>query len=385
MSQAPDAWKKVRAIENMRLTEAEQRAIFTHLYGVLKDFDKVAEVIPPHLMDAWLDFYMRHYGERRNRPKYLTGFPILDQALGGLSPVTVLLGMPGQGKTTFALQTMMTELEAGTPILFLSFDITRHDVITHLLRRLTGFSFAQIIEQGPGVFLPEYETALSAEDQATYKAAVSHLEEVSPLLTVITQADGIVISEEVLQKEIDRIAAIHERAPLVVVDYIGAMAPYLPDGVEPAVERAMHMISRLSQKNESPWLVLSQRSRANYGNPGLDGGKGSGEIEAKAYTVLSLDKRLDLPDEVDYPAWVKTADQKQKFTAQLHGRERIEALIHGRKPKVSSNLILHIGKDRNAMGGGASGGAINFTMEHGFLVEEPIEPQVNIFGKKGAV
>jgi replicative DNA helicase len=382
MNERDEALKIVRRVDSMRLTTAEQQVVFEHMYALLHGRKRGRKPSVPTFLSEFETYYIEYLDQLRKRPPYSTGFPILDQALGGMSMVTVLLGMPGQGKTTFALQVMQKQLESGTPVLFLSFDISRRDIITHLIRRLSGLSFAQIIGNAPGVFMAEHETSLNDDQIARYMSAYDQLREWDSLTRVMSPETDQEVKEETLVAEIESMTREHGRAPLVVVDYLGALAPYVAgsDNSTERIERASHMISRIALTLDAPWLVLSQRSRANYGNAGMDGGKGSGEIEAKAFTVLSLDKRLDVPDVIDYPSWVKKEDQKQKYAAQVQGVERIEALLAGRRAKVSSKLVLHINKDRNALGGGAAGGAINLNMQNGFLVEEPIEPKPVMFG-----
>lgn len=380
MNERDEAYKIIRRLDSMRLTSTEQQVLFEHLYAQLHGRRRGKRADVPTFLAEFETYFVTWLIEARSRPSYNTGFSMLDQALGGMSAVTVLTGMPGQGKTTFGIQTMLAQLAIGTPVLFLSFDISRRDVITHFIRRLSGLSFAQIVNNAPGVFTGEHESSLNVGQVAAYMAAYETMQGYDALTRIISPEDGFEITEANLLGEIEALTQATGRPPLVVVDYIGALAPYLPEGVEPAVERAIHMISRLALVSSAPWLVLSQRARANYGNAGLDGSKGSGEIEAKAFTVLSLDKRMDVPDEIDYPAWVKTVDHKAKYAAQIHGVERMQALLGGTRRTVTSKLVLHINKDRNALGGGAMGAAINMNMEHGFLVEEPFE-KVPVLGE----
>src|SRR5690606_14625657 len=65
-----------------------------------------------------------------------TGFPLLDDALGGglrAGSLNLLAGSQGEGKTTFALQIARQCAKAGKPVLFFSFELEAESLLQKML------------------------------------------------------------------------------------------------------------------------------------------------------------------------------------------------------------------------------------------------------------
>ncbi len=113
-------------------------------------------------------------------PKVPTGVPGLDDILkGGLPPrrLYLLQGEPGAGKTTLALQFLLTGARAGEKVLYISLSETREEVEEVALSHGWSLDNVEIVE------LSAIEQQLSAEAQNTlFHASEVELSEMTSLL-----------------------------------------------------------------------------------------------------------------------------------------------------------------------------------------------------------
>jgi len=217
----------------------------------------------------------------------ITGIAGLDEALGlSLAPgVHLLQAPPGAGKTALALQFAAT---CGFPAVIVSCEMPRIELFRRIIARTTRTFLGRL---KTGELAPEVvrELAISAAQK------VSHLAIIDSTRAYAHPGDDITPVAQQLRR---RFEASHA---LIVVDSLQAWARAGASGA-PEYERISAAISALSGVASGvncPVIVVSHMNRmANRaqgaGVGGMHGGKGSGDLEYTAETVVELkpgDKR----------------------------------------------------------------------------------------------
>lgn len=276
--------------------------------------------LPPTLAnttDAFLEeLEARRSGKRRGVSTGLVG---LDAMLdGGLRQGLYLLAAPpGAGKTTLALQiaahVARGNPDAGVPprpVLFVALEMPRWDLETRLIAARLGWAW------------PKVRGAEHLDDQEA--AAVLKVRDALatelPLLELVEGAHGYMTADG-LEAELARLSPLDpvtkapkvEIPPLVVVDYLQAIAPdtsWVGDRRN-AVGHNAYRLKTLSTVYRVPVLALSSVARDWYGKADADkpssplgylaAGKESGDAEFATDVMLYLDMDEPAPT-LDGPA-----------------------------------------------------------------------------------
>lgn len=219
-----------------------------------------------------------------------TGFPDLDDMLGGLKPgeLTVLAARPSVGKTAIALNIARNAAEQGVPVAVFSLEQGEDEVacrmlstassvqLNHLIRgrRLDDGQVARLVEAGRGLG----RTGLIFDTRVDLSAA--------------------------------QIAAATRRAVrrhgvgLVVIDYLQLMRPANPkENRTQQVGQLARDVKHIARACNLPVLCLAQLNRGVEGRqdhePRLSDLRDSGEIEQHADNVLLLHRRPGQPPEAE--------------------------------------------------------------------------------------
>lgn len=231
--------------------------------------------------------------EFEHPPKIIpTNFPKLDEYLsGGLSAgAHVLMANPGCGKSALAIQMAILAALNGEKALYLSVEMTRQQC----LARCCSFIAKSQLEDPEARFnsfkWSEWEE-MGREGGARAKIALKALGDFYKCCPNLVIADSDEISElEELEDIIEDCA--NAGMGLLVVDYLQRIKP----STDPTQERYMQItavsnsITKITKNLQIPALVISSMSRdANKSSkPSMFGGRGSGDIEYDAVTVMQL-------------------------------------------------------------------------------------------------
>lgn len=241
-------------------------------------------------------------------PLWPTGFPLLDEELGGglrAGTLNLLAGAQGEGKTTFALQMARRCASSGRPVVFLSFEIEAEA----LLHKAISAEAADRSTRSTPLSVRQVRTAFEASDDANGGGLPERLGEHIGGMEALTAVSGYaarlyIHRSTTTQTTLDVIAAAvkdvlaeHGVPPLVIVDYLQKVCA--PDHLaeEEKVTRVTEGLKDLSIEFECPVVAISASDRA-----GLEPGtrmrarnmRGSTSLAYEADVVLILSNKADV-------------------------------------------------------------------------------------------
>lgn len=262
---------------------------------MLTPLDQVLERVDNRLLSPEAD--VRIWG---------TGFPLLDDALGGglrAGSLNLLAGSQGEGKTTFALQIARQCAKAGQPVVFFSYELEAEVL---LQKMLAGECAEQDVETPASVY--QVRAAFEGSDggagglperMARYEGGLDALAAVSEYADRlhIHRSTTTSTNLELIHQTVKEVAALHGQAPLVVVDYLQKVRPTVHMEEEQAVTHVTERLKDVAIEFSCPVLSISASDRA-----GLEPGqrmrarnmKGSTALAYEADVVLILANKADI-------------------------------------------------------------------------------------------
>lgn len=258
------------------------------LHGLL-DADAGSSVVEVH--EALLELMSATEEQSRATP---TGWPGLDDLLrGGLQPgrLYILAARTSVGKTAFAVNMARHVARKGEPVLFVSLEQSRNEIIERLLASMSGVDSERVLG------LLNDASGESADRQTVIECA-NRLAELP-----LTFDDAS--SRSVAQ--IASVARVRKRRKglgLLIVDYLTLVTP---DDRRVQREQQVAAISRsmkvLAKDLEIPVVCLAQLNRSIEGRekkrPRLSDLRESGAVEQDADAVLFLDRPAAYDDKAD--------------------------------------------------------------------------------------
>lgn len=231
-------------------------------------------------IDDWKAYYQRV----KDNPEYAfckTGFYDLDKQLGGgmfRQGMYVVGARPGMGKTTLALNIAENIASADKPVLFVSLEMSRVQIISKRIAMASLLSYTDIMTGR----LRDYEL----------KTADSILDR------VITRPFAMTDKSSMTAAEILRAAKQVDGLQAVVVDYLGLVRPSEEAQKKPRYEQITEISAGLKAMAKSldvPVLVLAQLNRESTNRAGsrpqLTDLRDSGAIEQDADAVVLLHRK----------------------------------------------------------------------------------------------
>lgn len=235
-----------------------------------------------------------------------TGFPLLDDALGGglrAGSLNLLAGSQGEGKTTFALQIARQCAKAGQPVVFFSYELEAEVLLQKMLA-------AECAEQGVETPASVYQVRAAFEGtdggsgglperMARYEGGLDALAALSEYADHlhIHRSTTTSTNLELIARTVKEVTALHGQPPLVVVDYLQKVRPTVHMEEEQAVTHVTERLKDVAIDHDCPVLSISASDRA-----GLEPGqrmrarnmKGSTALAYEADVVLILANKADI-------------------------------------------------------------------------------------------
>ena len=201
-----------------------------------------------------------------------TGLDDLDFLTTGLNAdeLWVAGGMPGRGKTAFALQTALGLAGAGTPVYLVSLEMSK----SAIFRRMLRMKFGATTLANPG-------TKRWLEEVCPYA------EDLKSLPLFVNDSSSFEVHDIVAHA---RLAVERHGARLIIVDYLQLIRAQKGMERREAVAENTNALRALAKDTHVPVLLLSQLRRPLKLNdrPSMIDLKESGDIEAHAHVVLLL-------------------------------------------------------------------------------------------------
>lgn len=213
-----------------------------------------------------------------------TGFRNVDRIQRPLGPgnYVLLAARPSVGKTTLACNMAANMLRAGTPVLFISLEMSAEEITKKFLSALTGVDIYGI-ERG--------YTKRAAEEQLKLRRAA---EELARLPLYIDDSPEMGPIE--LRANIREAVKEHETG-VIFIDYLGLLQKPKSESQNVAVGEISRQVKAAARESGVPIIALCQLSRAGAEvKPQIHNLRDSGTLEQDADAVWLL-SRADEPGE----------------------------------------------------------------------------------------
>jgi len=226
-------------------------------------------------LDEIVEQVLEDIRSRGQSPEFATGIPLLDQEIWGLhrSELCVIAARPGEGKTCLSLQIAKTLADAGKKVLFLSLEMTRHQLAERLLVQLTQFD-AWSLRTG--------------QDREAFFAKVEPLKPMLGKLNLrLVDGSGYTIDE--VQHVLNLVLEKGGGPPdVLIIDFVQLIR--LEGGMQrfDAIAEYLRAVKEMTMRYGMAALVCSQLNReaVKAKQPLLSQLKGSGAIEELADCVI---------------------------------------------------------------------------------------------------
>ena len=235
-----------------------------------------------------------------------TGFPLLDDALGGglrAGSLNLLAGAQGEGKTTFALQVARGVARSNRPILFFSFELEAEVLLQKVIS-----SEAADLGFDDGVTVYQVRAAFEGTDEVDgglperlrrFRGGLDALEAVAAYAQrmLIHRSTTTQTTLGVIAAAVKDVVAEFGEPPLVVIDYLQKVRASEVMSEEESVTAVTEGLKDVAIEYECPVLALSASDRA-----GLEPGqrmrarnmKGSTALAYEADVVIVLANKADI-------------------------------------------------------------------------------------------
>ncbi len=279
-----------------------------------------------------------------------TGFRHLDEQIdGGLRAGLYVIGaISSLGKTSFCVQVADQIAKAGKPVLFVSLEMAREELVAKIVSRLT-----YEISHANGNRNRDAKTTIKVlnthehkhyteTEQATIKKALDELEARGDKLVIMEGMGDVTVKR--IKAKAKQVEKLYRAAPVVIVDYMQILAPeasYKGLTDKQATDKNVLELKRLSRDLDTPVIAISSFNRDNYNEPvSLASFKESGAIEYTADVLLGLQLAG-----MDYDKSEKPTERAGRIN-----RLRESADLNGKRGKAQ-DLELKILKNRNGSRG----------------------------------
>jgi replicative DNA helicase len=214
-----------------------------------------------------------------------TGFPELDKALGGgfCSGLHILIGSPGAGKTTYALQLMDNIAKSGRPVIFVSAEMRVEDIMAKVHSRHS-------LDTGQSMDANEILSLGGRKDGEAVARKLSEIYQPCGERTIIIPRERL-SSQDAIEHIVDEYYEATEETPVLVIDYLQQLAAKFPSGTDKqAVDVMLSKIGDVGAKYGLTIILVSSIARTSYDKRlSIAACKDSGTIEYAADTIMALD------------------------------------------------------------------------------------------------
>lgn len=278
-----------------------------------------------------------------------TGFPALDEALGGgIRGLCLLGGMTGVGKTAFALQ--IASQIRNTDVFYYTIEMAPEQLAARMLSRIAFQNGKEEYTESRLMSLAEIPDWLVdlAEAESERSDKELNFSEISETFISVSE----ILSDVKARKE-----KSPEKSIFIVIDYLQILKSENPaDSKRIDIDTIMQLLLAFCHKFNTSALVLSSINRAGYDQPiGLNSFKESGGIEYSADSVIGLQhegagenkKRNNNGNaKNEYPRKVEAVILKSRFSSP-GGASKFNYYSGNHYFKETSSVNIENNKDAN--------------------------------------
>ena len=267
------------------------------LIGLLQDLIIKSETLSsiagqvPTAKDDWPEVFNRLCESQRSEFLGLrTGFEQLDNATLGLRGLSVLGGIPGQGKSSWALQVACEIARLNNvPVLFYALEMSKVDLYIKTISRLSKLDYETLgigseIEGRRG-------RGLSEEDTHKLSEGTSEFMRYADRVRIVDRSVCREISLPVVRLHIQQAKREHEAEEVfVVIDHLQIL-PCEKPGLDDMKSRLDYLVAEfkaISEQYNATVLLISEKNRSSYEKEWLGAFMGSAGIEYGVDLALLL-------------------------------------------------------------------------------------------------
>ena len=243
-------------------------------------------------MTDYLPLYLDAILSGAREPAISTGFPGLDEALGGgLYPGLYMMGaISSLGKTTLACQIADQIATAGQPVLIFSLEMARKEIFAKSISRLSVV--CKMIGESKATLTARDLLSASAASAETHALVKALFDVYSRIGSNIYVHEGVGdINVKTIRTMVETFAKTHQKTPVVIIDYIQILAPYenriTTD--KQNIDKSVLELKRLSRDLDAIVIGISSLNRMSYNDAiTMSAFKESGAIEYSADVLIGL-------------------------------------------------------------------------------------------------
>lgn len=226
-----------------------------------------------------------------------TGLEKIDTALNGgfRAGLYVLGAVSSLGKTSLVLQIADNIAKQGKPVLYVSLEMARDELVAKILSRITyersmkKYGKFNLAETTAGIQNTHLYGIYDLQARELIDEAIDELEARAGDLYILEGVGSIGTAE--IKAEAQRIKQARGEAPVIVIDYLQIIAPQegykLSD--KQITDKNVLELKRISRDEATPVICVSSFNRAYYNIPvDMAAFKESGAIEYSADVVIGL-------------------------------------------------------------------------------------------------
>ncbi|WNN02612.1 bifunctional DNA primase/helicase [Bacillus cereus] len=216
-------------------------------------------------------------------------FPKLNDVLGGFRTGLYVLGaISSLGKTTFVQEIVDKVAEQGEHVLFFSLEMGRKELVAKSLVRTMGELKVEKKVNGEITYTRDLLSG-KIKNQNILTLAIGEYEKTAKNLFV---HEGMFdIDVYTIRQEIEKHIRLHNKKPIIVVDYLQILQPVNDRMTEKqTVDKNITELKRITRDFEVPLIAVSSFNRGNYNSEAsFSAFKESGAIEYSSDVVLALE------------------------------------------------------------------------------------------------
>jgi KaiC/GvpD/RAD55 family RecA-like ATPase len=295
----------------------------------------------PQALTGYIQPYLESLGDGSRKYEGLeSGLGLIDDLIGGLHRFVLMAGMGGVGKSTLAIQMAMGVAEKeNVPVIYYSFEMGRHDVLTMAVQNLSKKLLRNEIE------LRGNDPELAPEKKEQIANASSELTKISDRLYIIDSVGGIPKFED-MENQIQTIKRVHgSENILVILDSVQDIVPIEANQVQAEARTAQKLVE-LQQSTNATILGIAQKNKSGI--------KDGGGYTSVMGSVAWIHKPTTVIELIGGKEAIGKAKENKKLTP-TEIEELEQALEKDTKnPNTAYPIYLNVIKGRNSGYGGVA-------------------------------